>query len=82
VVPVYSDYTYYISDITGTQYKYLPSSVGCLPSLEAWSLHCRHFKDFAWGIIDGDLGWGFVFHGLSANDFVIFCDFLIGRKGL
>ncbi|MGD0942275.1 MAG: hypothetical protein ABR905_21490 [Terracidiphilus sp.] len=55
----------------------LPPSVGCLPSLEAGSLHCRHFRGFAWSIINGDLDWGFVFDGLIAKDFVVVRDFLI-----
>jgi hypothetical protein len=53
-----------------------------LPSPEARSLLRWHFEGFAWGIIDGDLGWGFVFDDFSVNDFVIVRDFLIDRNGL
>jgi hypothetical protein len=56
----------------------LPSSIGCLPSLETWSLHRGDFERCAWDIIDGDLGWGSVLVGLSASDFVVARDFLIG----
>jgi hypothetical protein len=52
---------------------------GCLPSLETRSLLRGHFTGFAWGIIDGDLGWGFVFDDLSSNDFVVVRDFLIDQ---
>jgi hypothetical protein len=50
-----------------------------LPSPEARGLLRGHFEGFAWGIIDGDLGWGFVFDDLSSNDFVVVRDFLIDR---
>ena len=58
----------------------LPSSIGCLPSLEAGSLNWRHFTGFAEGDFDDNLGWGLIFEGLSASDFVVARDFLIDRK--
>jgi hypothetical protein len=65
-----------------SEFAFLASSIGRLPSLKSRSLECGHFEGFAWDIIDGKLGWRSDFDRFLWSVLFDFPGFTFDRMGL